>query len=96
VITTADVVDARVLNDPEEPRVSILITLGPDGAQRFASATRDWRNRRIAIVLDGRVVSSPFVKEAITGGKAVIAMGIGPREKQLAEAQRLAASLIPD
>jgi preprotein translocase subunit SecD len=56
-------------------------------------ATRDWVQRRLAILVDGRVDSAPVVKSEIGGGRLTITMGAGEPEKQLADARRLAASL---
>ncbi|MCQ2914207.1 MAG: protein translocase subunit SecD [Alphaproteobacteria bacterium] len=42
------------------------------GAKAFGKATRDGVGRRLAIVLDGKVITAPEVKSAITGGSGVI------------------------
>ena len=42
------------------------------GSKRFGSATRDGVGRRLAIVLDGKVITAPEVKNAITGGSGII------------------------
>ena len=42
------------------------------GAKRFGTATRDNVGRRLAIVLDGKVITAPEVKSAITGGSGII------------------------
>lgn len=56
------------LGDP--PYISI--TLNGNGARLFEQITRDNINRRLAIVLDGRVQSAPVIQERIGGGRAVI------------------------
>lgn len=43
-----------------------------EGAEKFASLTTANVGRRIAILLDGEVLTAPVVNEPITGGKAVI------------------------
>lgn len=42
------------------------------GAKQFAKATRKNVGKRLAIVLDNKVISAPVIKEAITGGSGVI------------------------
>lgn len=53
-----------------EPYVSIA--LNPKGAQIFANITATNVGRRLAIVLDGKVVSAPVIREAIPSGQAQI------------------------
>ena len=50
----------------------VKFTLDSEGAQLFAKATQDNLNKRIAIVLDNTIVSSPSVSQVITGGEAII------------------------
>ncbi len=42
------------------------------GAKKFANATRENVGRRLAIVLDGKVISAPVINSPITGGKGII------------------------
>jgi len=42
------------------------------GAKKFALATRENVGRRLAIVLDGEVISAPVINSPITGGKGII------------------------
>ncbi|MBP7056620.1 MAG: protein translocase subunit SecD, partial [Candidatus Omnitrophica bacterium] len=53
-----------------EPYVSL--TLNPKGAQIFADLTATNVGKRLAIVLDGKVVSAPVIREAIPSGQAQI------------------------
>jgi len=53
-----------------EPYVSL--TLNPRGAQIFADVTAANVGKRLAIVLDGKVVSAPVIREAIPSGQAQI------------------------
>ncbi len=53
-----------------EPYVSL--TLNSKGAQIFANVTAANVGRRLAIVLDGNVVSAPVIREAIPSGQAQI------------------------
>jgi preprotein translocase subunit SecD len=42
------------------------------GARRFGETTKDNVNRRLAIVLDGEVISAPNINEPILGGRGII------------------------
>lgn len=42
------------------------------GGKKFGAATRENINRRLAVVLDGKVITAPVVRSAITGGSGVI------------------------
>lgn len=53
-----------------EPVVSVEFT--DDGAKLFADITSEHVGEQLAIFLDGEVVSSPVINEAIPSGKAVI------------------------
>lgn len=53
-----------------EPYVSL--TLNPKGAQIFADLTAANVGKRLAIVLDGKIVSAPVIREAIPSGQAQI------------------------
>ncbi|MFH0763530.1 MAG: protein translocase subunit SecD [Candidatus Omnitrophota bacterium] len=53
-----------------EPYVSL--TLNSKGAQIFANVTAANVGKRLAIVLDGKIVSAPVIREAIPSGQAQI------------------------
>jgi protein-export membrane protein SecD len=53
-----------------EPVVSF--TFDSVGARRFADATSNNVGKPFAIVLDGKVISAPVIREAILGGRGVI------------------------
>ncbi len=61
-----------------EPLVSFR--LDAQGAPMFAAITSTNINRRIAIVLDGRVMSAPAVRETIAGGEGQISGNYTPEE----------------
>jgi len=93
VVTELDVVDARALPDPQTGVWSVMVTLGPEDAARFEAFTEKNVKRRLAIVVDGRVMSAPLIQTRIPGGLMRISMGAGPPEQQKAEAQKLARAL---
>ena len=95
VITTDDVVGATpAVNDMSgAPEAYVAVTLSEDGGERFRIATRDYVQRRIAIIVNGQIESAPVVKTMISGGHISITMGAGDYELQLAQAKKLARSL---
>ena len=91
-LSNVDIASASVAygyND--EPQVSLQFT--EEGARVFEQLTAENVARRLAIVLDGKVSSAPVIKEAISGGRAVITLGYGSPRDQLEEATNLARSL---
>jgi hypothetical protein len=95
VITTDDVIDAAASVDTVSARESayVAVTLSPDATERFRVATREYTNRRIAIIVNGVIESAPIVRSEIGGGRVSITMGAGSLEVQLAQAKALAKSL---
>jgi protein-export membrane protein SecD len=58
--------------DQQTGAPQITLQFNDDGAKKFAELTTRNINKRIAIFLDGQVLSAPTVNSAITDGKAVI------------------------
>ncbi len=75
-----------------EPIVSIVFN--DEGAALFEKITRENTGQRLAIFLDGEVISSPRINEAITGGKAIISGGFKPVEAKTL-AQNLSFGALP-
>lgn len=75
-----------------EPIVSIVFN--PEGAELFERITRENTGERLAIFLDGEMLSAPNINEPITGGKAVISGGFTPDEAR-ALAQNLSFGALP-
>jgi len=69
-----------------EPVVSI--NFDNAGKEKFATLTKENLNKRIAIVLDNKIVSAPNVQTEITDGRAVIT-----GSNDIKEAQKLAKRL---
>ena len=59
-----------------QPVVSIVFN--EEGADLFEQITKEHVGDRLAIFLDGEIMSSPVINEAITGGKAVISGDFTP------------------
>ncbi len=72
IMSGENLIDAQpsIQNQNNEPTVSF--TLDRLGAQKFGRATTDNVGRRLAIVLDGEIVSAPNINEPITSGNGMI------------------------
>lgn len=75
-----------------EPMVSIVFN--KEGADLFEKITRDNTGETLAIFLDGEMISSPRINEAIAGGKAIISGGFTPDEAR-SLAQNLSFGALP-
>ncbi len=72
IMSGENLVDAQpnINNQNNEPTVSF--TLDRLGAQKFGRATNDNVGKRLAIILDGAIVSAPSINEPITSGNGMI------------------------
>lgn len=80
------IISAEVHDQP----LSFTVEFDRAGARDFAELTKSAVGRRLIIRLDGVVESAPVVMEPITGGKAMITVGLEDR----AAIEVLAASLV--
>ncbi len=72
-MTGENITDARVRPDPQTPgNYVVLVAFNSRGAEDFAEVTTKNVQKRLAIVLDGKVQSAPTIQEPITGGEARI------------------------
>lgn len=95
VLRTEDVEDAAAMLDTQGAfeAVYVAVTLSPSGARRFEAVTAANVNRRLAILIDGKVTSAPVIRSKIAGGHVSITMGAGDFEQQRRVAQSLAKGL---
>ena len=72
VMSGENLIDAqpRLDNQINEPIVSF--TLDRLGAQKFGKTTSENVGKRLAIILDGKIISAPSIREPITGGSGTI------------------------
>ena len=72
VMSGENLIDAQpsIQNQQNEPTVSF--TLDRIGSQKFGRTTTDNVGKRLAIVLDGKIISAPNINEPITSGKGII------------------------
>ncbi len=72
LMTGETITDARMRRDSQMGEPIVLVKFDGRGTRQFGDITRANVGKRLAILLDGRVRSAPVIKEAITGGEAVI------------------------
>ncbi len=72
VMSGENLLDAQpnLNNQSNQPTVSF--TLDRLGAQKFGRTTTDNVGKRLAIVLDGKIISAPSINEPITSGNGMI------------------------
>jgi|HigsolmetaAR203D_1030402.scaffolds.fasta_scaffold00625_19 SecD/SecF fusion protein len=75
-------VDAGAGFDPQTGAPVVTFRFDSIGATRFADITRENVGRRFAIVLDGKVLSAPVIREPITGGSGQISGSFTVQEAQ--------------
>jgi preprotein translocase subunit SecD len=74
----------------------VSIKFNEEGGKLFADITRENKEEQLAIFLDGEVISSPVIREEITGGTAQISGGFTVDEaKQLAQNLSFGALPVP-
>jgi preprotein translocase subunit SecD len=69
-VSGENLVDAQPTYQQNEPVVSFRFDSA--GARKFGAVTRDHVGELLAIVLDGKVISAPRIREPILGGSGVI------------------------
>jgi preprotein translocase subunit SecD len=86
VVTPDDINEAKVDVD-ERMRIAVAIKFAGPGREKMGALTGDWVGKRLAIVVDGKVVSSPIIRSKITD--AALISG----DLTEAEAERIARGL---
>ena len=87
VLTGKELKDAKAEMD-QSKQSKVALEFSDEGAKRFAAITSANVGKRISILLDKQVLTSPVVQEVIPNGKAVIT-----GSKNTEEAQQLAILL---
>jgi hypothetical protein len=90
----SSVARAGIEFDPNGSR-AIAVELTSEGARQFGAITAANIDRQLAIVANGKVLSAPVIKTAITGGELKISGSFSPSEvgKLVAELNRKPAGL---
>src|SRR5262249_23300652 len=86
-ISNQDIAQAEATtDDTNKPAVSITFT--EDGWKKMAKLMGEHQGKLLAILLDGKVIAAPIVRDPVTGNKAMIS---GHFTK--AEAERIAKGI---
>ena len=72
VMSGDNLIDAQPNFNNQSNQPTVSFTLDRVGAQKFGRATTDNVGRRLAIVLDGKIISAPSINEPITSGNGMI------------------------
>ena len=72
VISGENLLDAQPSMDNQTNQTIVTFNLDRVGAKRFGKATKTGIGKRLAIVLDGKIVSAPVIQSAIVGGSGQI------------------------
>ncbi len=72
VMSGENLIDAQPNFNNQSNQPTVSFTLDRLGAQKFGRTTTDSVGKRLAIVLDGKIVSAPSINEPITSGSGMI------------------------
>jgi protein-export membrane protein SecD len=72
IISGDNLVDSQPRLDTQSNQPNVSFTLDRLGAQKFGKTTSTNVGKRLAIVLDNRIISAPSIREPITGGQGSI------------------------
>ena len=93
ILTTEAVASAQAIKDPMATPATYL-KLTPEGAKKLEDTTAKMMGKKIALVLDGVVVSTPVVMGAMAGGEIPLPQpDVGDRVAREKAAQLLAVAL---
>ncbi|MFA6361812.1 MAG: protein translocase subunit SecD, partial [Candidatus Shapirobacteria bacterium] len=79
--------------NPNNSTPEVAIEFNPEGTKLFAQASKDFLNKRIAILIDGYPITYPTVQTVITDGKAVISGNFDAQSAKELSAQLNAGAL---
>lgn len=70
LVNQHDVESAAVVIQQERPAVELILTT--EGAKKFKELTAQNVGKRCAMVLNGKLLSAPIIRDTISGGRAII------------------------
>ncbi len=71
-LTGKDLKKAQVSFDPNTGEPQVALTFNETGAKKFAQITKENTGQRLAVMLDGQIITAPVINSAIPNGQAVI------------------------
>jgi len=75
----ADLTNAQASTDPQTGQWEVVFSLNSLGAREFADVTTANVGKLFAIILDGKIIEAPVIREPITGGSGSITGGFSPQ-----------------
>ncbi|WP_440925282.1 protein translocase subunit SecD [Candidatus Pelagibacter sp.] len=75
IISGENLLDAQPKMDTQANQTIVSFTLDRVGAKRFGKATSTSIGKQLAIVLDGKIISAPVVRDTIASGSGQISGG---------------------
>ena len=75
IVSGENLLDAQPKMDTQSNQTIVSFTLDRVGAKRFGKATSTGIGKQLAIVLDGKIISAPVVRETIASGSGQISGG---------------------
>ena len=72
ILSGDNLVDAKPTMDTQTNETVVSFSLDRAGAKKFGKATSSGVGKRLAIILDGKIISAPSVREPIIGGSGQI------------------------
>ena len=72
ILSGENLLDAKAQMNNQTNETVVSFNLDRVGTKRFAKATRAGVGRQLAIILDGKIVSAPVIRDAIVGGSGQI------------------------
>ena len=75
ILSGENLLDAQPRMDSENNETVVSFTLDRVGAKRFGKATSKGIGKQLAIVLDGKIISAPVIRDVIASGSGQISGG---------------------
>ncbi len=72
ILSGDNLVDAKPRMDTQNNETIVSFSLDRIGAKKFAKATSENVGKQLAIILDGKIISAPSIREPIVGGSGQI------------------------
>jgi len=72
ILSGDNLINAKPSVDNRTNQAVVSFTLDRAGSKKFGRATTDNTGKRLAIILDGKIISAPSIKEPIVGGNGQI------------------------
>jgi len=72
ILTGENLIDASAGMDRQSNQTVVNFSLDRIGTKKFAKATTNGIGKRLAIILDNKIISAPVIRDSIKGGKGQI------------------------